>query len=111
MSNYSLAKKELLLYMKANTPLIVVESSERERVEQMLCEIACEQSLKIEYYTDAKQLCTFGPKAVAPIDINSDPLQYGFEKLKKNKRSIFVIGDITNIENENAFSREFLNLL
>ena len=111
MSNYSVAKQELLLYIRANTPLIVVESSERERIEKMLSEIACENSMTIEYYTDAKGLCSFGNRNIQPQDINNDPLQYGFSKFKRSKHSIFVIGDITNIENDNAFSREFLNLL
>ena len=36
MSNYSEAKKELLNYIYARTPLVIIHSDERERVERML---------------------------------------------------------------------------
>ena len=112
LSNYTVTKEELLIYIKARTPFIVIESSERERVEKMLCELADENRFMIDYYTDAKQLCTLGGSGnVKPVDINHDPLQYGFEKFRKSRNTIFAIGDITKIENDNAYSREFLNLL
>lgn len=112
MSNYTVTKQELLIYIKARTPFIVIESSERERVEKMLCELAEENHFLVDYYTDAKQLCTFGGNGMTkPVDINHDPLQYGFDKFKKARNTILAIGDITKIENDNAYSREFLNLL
>ena len=111
MSSYSVAKEELKVYIRARTPFIVVESSERERVEKMLSEIAEEERIMIDYYTDSKQLQTLGGKFSLPEDINHDPLKYGFSKFSKNKHSTFVIGDITKIDGDNAYSREFLNLL
>ena len=111
MSNYLIAKEELLIYIKARTPFIVVESSERERVEKMLYELAEENRFTVDYYTDAKQLITIGGKSAQPTDINHDPLQYGFNKFKKGRNGIFAIGDITRIDGDNAYSREFLNLL
>ncbi len=111
MSNYSVAKEELLIYIKARVPFIVIESSERERVEKMLGELAHENHFTADYYTDAKQLCTIGGNGSSSQDINHDPLKYGFDKLKKHRNTIFAIGDITKIDSDNAYSREFLNLL
>ena len=111
MSNYLNSKEELLVYIKARTPFIVIESSERERVERMLTEIAHENAISIDYYTASKQLTVMGGSHSISEDINHDPLQYGFKKFKKSKHGIFAIGDITKIDSDNAFSRELLNLL
>ena len=111
MSNYLKAKEELLIYIKARTPFIVIESSERERVENMLRELSDEAHLTIDYYTDAKQLITIGGKTNAATDVNHDPLSFGFEQFKRHKHQVFAIGDITKIDSDNAYSREFLNLL
>ena len=111
MSNYESVKRELLIYLQARTPFIVVQSSERERVEKMLLSLATENNFKIDYYTDAKQLCSLGGGSQTFTDVNKDPLQYGFNKFKKSKNGIFAIGDITRIDGDNAFSRELLNLL
>ena len=111
MSNYLSAKQELLIYIKARTPFIVIESSERERVERMLTELAYENNMCIDYYTDSKQLTPLGSSRASAEDINHDPLQYGFNKFKRNKGGIFAIGDITRIDSDNAYSRELLNLL
>ena len=39
MGNYLETKKELLIYIRSRTPFIVIDSTERERVERMLNEI------------------------------------------------------------------------
>ena len=39
MGNYSSTKAEINNYIRARTPLIIVDSSERERVERILKEI------------------------------------------------------------------------
>ena len=57
MGNYRSTKAEINNYICARTPLIIVDSSERERVERMLKEIARELNISINYYTDAKQVC------------------------------------------------------
>ncbi len=112
MSNYQNAKEELRIYIKARTPFIVVESSERERVEKMLEELSHELQITMDYYTDSRQLKVFGNvRAGTETDVNHDPLMYGFKKFSKHKNSVFAIGDITKIDSDNAYSREFLNLL
>lgn len=57
MGNYSSTKAEINNYVRARTPLIIVDSSERERVERILKEIARELNINISYYTDSKQVC------------------------------------------------------
>ena len=47
MGNYRSTKAEINNYICARTPLIIVDSSERERVERMLKEIARELKITI----------------------------------------------------------------
>ena len=56
MGNYTSTKAEIKNYICARTPLIVVDSPERERVERILKEITAELNINISYYTDAKQV-------------------------------------------------------
>ncbi|MBR7116816.1 MAG: AAA family ATPase [Clostridia bacterium] len=112
MSNYHRAKEELLIYIKARTPFIVIESGERERAEKMLFELATENRISFDYYTEARQLATIGSQSAhSSSDIDHDPLEYAMNKFKKSRNNIFAIGDITRIENDNAYSRELLNLI
>lgn len=112
MSSYLEAKKELIVYIRSRTPFIVVDSSERERVERMLTEISSEHQISFDYYTDSKQLSTISKGIFgSSCDVKQDPMRYGFDKFRKTKYSIFVIGDITRIDSDNSYSREFLNLL
>ena len=74
MGNYSSTKMEITDYICARTPLIIIDSSERERVERMLKEIAKELNIGISYYTDSKQVCALNGDAF--VDVDSDPLQY-----------------------------------
>ena len=109
MSNYRTTKAEVVNYICARTPLIIIDSPERERVERMLKEIARELQIGIQYYTDAKQVCSFNGGAIK--DIDSDPLQYIASSFKKNRNATFVFGDVKHIENDNVYSREILNIL
>lgn len=109
MGNYRSTKAEINNYICARTPLIIVDSSERERVERMLKEIARELNISINYYTDAKQVCTLNGDATK--DVDSDPLQYISSSFKKNRNSTFAFGDIKRIGEDNIYSREILNIL
>lgn len=109
MSNYSSTKTEINNYICARTPLIIVNSSERERVERMLKEIARELNININYYTDAKQVCVFNSNATK--DVDSDPLPYIASSFKKNRDSTFAFGDVKRIGEDNLYSREILNIL
>lgn len=109
MSNYVSTKAEIKDYICARTPLIVVDSPERERVERMLREIATELNVNISYYTDSKQVCSFNGEGKK--DVDNDPLQYIASTFKKNRNSTFAFGDIKRIGEDNMYSREVLNIL
>jgi hypothetical protein len=109
MGNFASTKAEVSNYICARTPLIIIDSSERERVERMLKEISQELSASIFYYTDAKQVCSFNGNSF--IDVDHDPLQHIATTFKKNRNSTFAFGDIKRISDDNVYSREVLNIL
>lgn len=109
MGNYKSAKAELKNYIFARTPLVVVDSSERERVEKMLREIASEMGTEIFYYTDSKQVCCFGGSGTK--DADGDPLRYIADTFRKHRNSTFAFGDVKRIGEDNIYSRELLNVL
>ncbi|MEG2117180.1 MAG: AAA family ATPase, partial [Clostridia bacterium] len=110
MSNYIEVKTELINYLKARTPFVVIESSERNRVERMLEEIALEEKFDIDYYVDSKQVVKLGKQAVV-IDASGNPLTYALGCIKKHNTANFVIGDARHLNSDNSFSRELLDLL
>lgn len=109
MGNYTSTKAEIKNYICARTPLIVVDSPERERVERILKEITAELNINISYYTDAKQVCTMNGDTTK--DVDSDPLPFIASSFRKNRNSTFAFGDIKRISEDNAYSREILNIL
>ena len=109
MSNYVSTKAEIKDYICARTPLIVVDSPERERVERMLREIATELNIDISYYTDSKQVCSL--RGEGKMDVDNDPLQCIAGIFKKNRNATFAFGDVKRIGEDNMYSREVLNIL
>lgn len=109
MGNYRSTKAEVKDYICARTPLIVIDSPERERVERMLKEIARELNIDISYYTDAKQVVSLSSGATK--DVDSDPLLFISSYFKKNRNSTFAFGDVKRIGEDNIYSREVLNIL
>ena len=99
MSNFRTVKKEIFNYICARTPLIIVKSAERERVERLLGELAYEKNLDLEYYTDAKQVYNVKNEGT-PLNIDSDPLGYMVKTFKKRHNMIFAIGDIKHLDCE-----------
>ena len=109
MGNYASAKAEIKKYILARTPLIVIDSSERERAERILREIGAELNINVGYYTDAKQVCFLNGEGTK--DADGDPLQFIAEEFKKHRNSTFAFGDVKRIGEDNAYSREVLNIL
>ena len=109
MGNYKSTKDELKNQLFARIPLILIKSSERERVERMLRELAFEMKIGIYYYTDTKQVVSLN--GGERKDVDRDPMQFVQELFRKKRGSTFVIGDVRRISDENAFSREILNTL
>lgn len=109
MRNYNAAKAEIKDYICARTPLIVVSSSERERVERMLKQIAKELNISIGYYTDANQVCVLNGDTIR--DVDHDPLPFIASYFKKNRGLTFALGDVKRIGDDNVYTREILNIL
>lgn len=109
MGNYLSTKAEIKTYLQARTPLIIVDSAERERVERILRELTKEMRIDISYYTDATQVTSFDGNVTK--DVDSDPLPYIASTFRRKRGAIFAIGDIKRIDSDNAYSREVLNLL
>lgn len=111
MGNYEATKLEVKNHLFARVPLIIIKSSERERIERMMHDISEEMRIKIIYYTDVKQVVAFHSGSSASKDVDRDPLAYAQEMFRKNRGATFVIGDVRRISDENAFSREILDTL
>ncbi len=110
MSNYTKLKKEVLTYLKARTPFIIIQTIERERVERMLSEIYEENNIDMDFYSDSKKL--YKPNSLSGgKDINCDPIQYAIDNFKKKTYATLVIFDINHISTDNSFSRDVLNAL
>lgn len=110
MSNYQQVKKEVTSYIMARTPLIIIETSERDRAERMLSAIASELSTEIYYYTETTQVTHIGGSA-SRLDVASDPLGYISELFLKKRKVIFCYGDAYKISEDTIYSREIINIL
>lgn len=110
MSNYSEVKRELLNYIYARTPLVIINTNERERVERMLYEITKDAQISLMYYTDAKQVKVLGVKSES-IDTEDDPLDFFLGQIKRQRSLNVVLGDVRRISDDNAYSRELMNIL
>ncbi len=112
MSNYLETKEEIKNYIAARTPLIIVDSSERERVERMLTSISAEMGIEMYYYTDSKQVTQFNSgSGVRSVDAEHDPLQYISTVFKSKRKATFAYGDVKKISEDTIYSREIINLL
>lgn len=110
MSNYLQVKKELTNYIYARTPLVIVNTTERERIERMLYEITEDSQINFMYYTDAKQVKAIGRKS-DNIDTEDDPLGFFLNQIKRQRNLNIVLGDVRRISDDNAYSRELMNIL
>lgn len=109
MGNYIETKEEIKNHLYARVPLIIIKSSERERVERMFREMASEMRSSIYYYTDVKQVVSLYGNVKK--DVDRDPLAFVQDLFRRNRGSTFVIGDARRLGDENAYSREILDTL
>lgn len=110
MSNYSQIKEEIKNYLIARVPLIVVDTSERERVERILRDLASELNTEISYYTDARQVERFG-RAGGQLNVDNDPLRFVTDEFRKKRGTIFALGDARRLGEDCTHSRELMNVL
>lgn len=114
MLNAASVKEELKNYITARTPLVIINTNERERVERILREITDESGTEIWYYTDARQVRVFGRRSSgdqAFLDAKNDPLSFFLDKMKKGRNITAVLGDVRKISEENIYSHQLMNLL
>ncbi len=109
MGNFTDTKKEVKNYIFARVPLVIISSSERERVERMLREIGREMNIEIFCYTDSRQV--YHLNGTAAKDVDSDPLPFVAEQFRKKRGATFVLGDVRRVSEDNLYSREILNIL
>ena len=111
MSNYTDVKTEVKNYICARTPLIIIETSERERAERMLSQICRELTTEMYYYTEARQVTRIGTGNGESFDVSNDPLAYAAELFVKKRKTIFCYGDVHRISDDSMNSREIINIL
>ena len=112
MPNAAAVKQELSNYIFARTPLVIINTNERERVERMLREISSETMSEIWYYTDARQIRVFGRSGSdKTTDAKGDPLTFFLDKVKKSRNVTAVLGDVRRISEENLYAHQLMNLL
>ncbi|MFI3141604.1 MAG: AAA family ATPase [Clostridia bacterium] len=112
MSNYLQVEEEVKNYIVARTPLIVINSSERERVEAMLTSISTQLGIEMYCYTDTKQVSQLNHEfASINVDAQNDPLTYISDVFRKKKKSTFVFADVKKISDDTLYTREIVNVL
>ena len=111
MSNYREIKSEISNYLRARIPLIIIETSERDRAERILSSVAEELSAEIYYYTDATQITKLGAGTAETLDASGDPVPYASELFRKKRNVIFCYGDVSKISEDTVYSREIINAL
>lgn len=102
MANYSQVKRELINYIYARTPLVIINTNERERVERMLYEITNEIQVNFLYYTDAKQVKSIGIKSES-LDTQDDVLGFFLNQIKRQRSLNIVLGDVRRITDDNGY--------
>lgn len=109
MGNYDTTKQEVKNYIFARVPLVVIQSSERERAEKLLREIVREMNIELAYYTEIRQVCSLGTDVTK--DVQGDPLLFAADLFRKKKGATFAIGDAKRLSDENSYTRELLNVI
>lgn len=110
MANFTQLKKQIINNILARTSLVVIESAERMRVEQLLKEVACDMRQEIDYYCDSKQF--FGLLVEKrSFDVQGQPLEFLSTAIKKNSGQVYALSELKYLDTDNAVSRALLNLV
>ncbi len=109
MSSFVETKNEIVNYIKARTPLVIIDTNERERIEKALRQISSDISEELYYYTDSNQVQVLGGKT--NFDTGDNPLGFFLDKMKKNRHLNIVFGDVQNVSSDSFYARELVNLL
>lgn len=110
MSNYHHVTEELTACIAAHTPLVVLDTEERDRAQAALARVADSSNVEIYFYTECDQFVELR-RGVNKIDVGGDPFAYIEETLKKKTGCIFALGDVRYLDGDNSFSRKAANLV
>lgn len=103
-------RQEMKNYLIARVPLIIVDTSERERVERILRDLASDLNTQISYYTDSRQVEHLG-RSGGYVDVDHDPLTFVANEFRKKRGCIFALGDARRLGEDCSYSRELMNVL
>jgi len=111
MSNLMELKSEIMTCLFARTPLVIIDTNERERVEKILHQLKNEAVGvgDVYYYTDSGQVRVIGKSE--ETDTNDDPLGFFLSRMKKNRKMNIVLGDVQNISGDTLYARDLVSLL
>ncbi len=109
MACYLEVLKEIEIYLYARTPLIILKSGERDRVERLLGEVSRNIKHDIYGYSSIRQL--YKMNSLSTICSTEEPLQYISHAFKKKRGEIYSLIDFGYLENDNLYSRDILNLI
>ncbi|MDZ4169621.1 MAG: AAA family ATPase [Coriobacteriia bacterium] len=110
MGNFASTKSELRDFVLAGTPLVIVSSVERNRVERMLKELVAENRIDVFYYTDAKQVVNLSADSTSDggKDVSGDPMPFVNETFCRRRHLTFALGDTRRLGDDNLYTRELL---
>lgn len=107
MSCYNGLKSELVNYLQARTPLIILKSSERERIERLIIELTKLLRHEIWGYSTTRSL--YKSSNLQTLEELDDPIRHISKMFKKKRGEIIALVDYGFIENDNMFTRDLLN--
>lgn len=110
MSDYIGITEELAACFAARTPLVILETEERDRAQSALSDVARSANLEIDFYTDCNQFVELR-RGERKTDVGREPLAFIEETLKKKSGCIFALGDVRFLDGDNAFSRHAMGLV
>ena len=101
MSDYIGITEELAACFAARTPLVILETEERDRAQSALSDVARSANLEIDFYTDCNQFVELR-RGERKTDVGREPLAFIEETLKKKSGCIFALGDVRFLDGDNA---------
>ncbi len=110
MSNYIKITEELSACIAARTPLVILDTEERDRAQAALTDVAHEINVEIDFYTDCDQFVELR-RGERRSDAGGDPLAFMEERMKIKSGLIFALGDVRFLDGDNSFSRKTAGLV
>ena len=109
MATYNKVKNEIENYLYARTPLIVIKSNERDRVERLLGEVS--RTIKHEIYGYCSIRQYYKMSNLTTVSSIDNPLKFISDAFKKKRGEIYTLVDFGFLENDNLYSRDILNII